>query len=85
MRIGTIAICLLLAGNVVAQTEQHDHHGEAAERLGTVSFLTSCNAEAQTRFTRAVALLHSFWYEESGKVFVEIQKQDPKCAIERSA
>jgi len=75
------AVLLFLAHPLVAQTEQHEHHGEPAERLGTVSFLISCNAEAQSRFTRAVALLHSFWYEEAEKAFVETAKADPQCGM----
>ena len=60
------AISLLLA-----QMEQHDHHAEGIERLGTVKFPTSCTPAAQAKFTRAVALLHSFWYEEAEKAFTE--------------
>src|SRR5437763_151918 len=71
-----IAICLLLA-----QMEQHDHHGETAERLGTVSFPTSCSPEAQGKFTRAVALLHSFWYEEAEKAFRDTASADPQCGM----
>ena len=41
-----------------AQMEQHDHHAEGVERLGTVTFPISCTPAAQTKFTRAVALLH---------------------------
>ena len=52
-----------------------------SERLGTVSFPISCNADVQPKFTRAVALLHSFWYEEAEKAFVEIAKADPACGM----
>jgi len=76
-----IAVLLFLAHPLAAQTEPHEHHGEPAERLGTVSFLISCNAEAQSRFTRAVALLHSFWYEEAEKAFVDTAKADPQCGM----
>jgi tetratricopeptide (TPR) repeat protein len=76
-----IAVLLFLVPPLFAQTEQHDHHGEAAERLGMVSFPISCNAEAQSRFTRAVALLHSFWYEEAEKAFTETAKADPQCGM----
>ena len=59
-----IAICLLVAANLTAQMEQHDH-AHYDERLGTVNFPISCSPAAQAKFTRAVALLHSFWYEEA--------------------
>src|SRR4051794_21186367 len=69
------AISLLLA-----QMEQHDHdHHE--ERLGTVTFQTSCTPAAQAKFTRAVALLHSFWYEEAEKAFTEAANADARCGM----
>src|SRR5689334_23176599 len=67
---------LLLA----AQMEMHDH-AHAHERLGTVSFASSCNAAAQPTLTRAVALLHSFGYEESEKAFRAAAAADPRCGI----
>ena len=35
----------------------------------------------QKAFARGVALLHSFWYEEAEKEFVQIAKNDPTCAM----
>jgi hypothetical protein len=35
----------------------------------------------QKPFARGVALLHSFWYEEAEKEFLEIAKDDPQCAM----
>jgi hypothetical protein len=51
------------------------------ERLGTVSFTVSCAAAVQARFTRGVALLHDFWYQEAERQFEEIAKADPDCAM----
>ena len=65
----------LLALLLAMQMDEHHHH--AAERLGTVSFPTSCKAD----LNRAVALLHSFWYEESEKAFREIAAKDPQCGM----
>src|SRR5712664_913100 len=48
----------LLAASGVGQEHQHGK----GEKLGAVHFDTSCNAEAQTEFDRAVALLHSFQF-----------------------
>jgi len=53
----------------------------AAERLGTVSFPVSCASAVQARFTRGVALLHDFWYQEAQRQFEEIAKADPDCAM----
>lgn len=77
----SIGILLLMASPLAAQIEQHEHHEPSAERLGTVSFPISCSSDAQTRFTRAVALLHSFWYEEAEKAFVETARVDPRCGM----
>ena len=54
---------------------------EKAERLGKVHFPVSCNAEAQTQFDRAVALLHNFWFQESDKAFAAVGQVDPSCAM----
>src|SRR5215471_3981847 len=74
------AVALLSAGPVLAQ-ESHTHsHGEG-ESLGRVSFPTSCRAEVAAEFTRAVALLHSFGYEESRRSFETVAARDPECAM----
>jgi tetratricopeptide (TPR) repeat protein len=59
----------------------HEHHGAPAERLGRVEFPISCNAEAQSRFERALALLHSFWWAEAGTAFRAVAEADPTCAM----
>ena len=53
----------------------------AQEKLGNVSFPTSCDPKVQTRFNRAVAMLHSFWFQQGETAFREVLKSDPKCAI----
>jgi len=63
---------------------QHDHeqHAHAApEKLGRVNFPTSCKAELQPAFTRAVALLHSFAYEAAANAFTEVAAKDPGCGM----
>jgi protein-disulfide isomerase-like protein with CxxC motif len=60
---------------------QHEHAAADAETLGTVEFPVSCNAAAQAKFERAVALLHSFWYDEAEKAFTEVTKADARCAM----
>src|SRR5262245_30992322 len=54
---------------------------KAPEQLGKVVFPTSCDAKLQPRFERAVALLHSFSWQEGEKAFREVLEQDPTCAI----
>jgi tetratricopeptide (TPR) repeat protein len=74
------AMHILFALLLAAQMEHHDH-SHSAERLGTVSFATSCKPEVQADFTRAVALLHSFWYEEAEKTFRRVAAADPQCGM----
>src|SRR5437588_333763 len=51
------------------------------EKLGTVRFPVSCAPAVQPDFERAVALLHSFWYEEALKAFTAITTADATCAM----
>jgi tetratricopeptide (TPR) repeat protein len=61
--------------------EDHHHEDLTQEQLGTVHFPVSCTPDAQKTFLKGVALLHSFWYEEAEKTFLEVEKLDPKCAM----
>jgi tetratricopeptide (TPR) repeat protein len=71
---------LLLAPTARAQHEGHSHSGGEGE-LGVVHFPVSCNEAARKQFRRAVAMLHSFWYEESEKAFREVAAADPRCGM----
>ena len=53
----------------------------AGEKFGEVHFPISCNKDAQKRFERAVAILHSMWYEEAVKAFTGAADADPACAM----
>jgi len=48
---------------------------------GKVDFPVTCEASAQPEFTRGVALLHSFFYEEARRAFTSVAEKDPKCAM----
>src|SRR5258708_7591688 len=74
---------LLLTSPALADDDAgHHHHEDLTEaQLGTVVFPVSCSANVQKPFQRGVALLHSFWYEEAEKEFLEIAKDDPHCAM----
>jgi tetratricopeptide (TPR) repeat protein len=61
--------------------ETHPHKHELSEKLGRVNFATSCTKPAQEKFNRAVALLHSFWYDAAEKGFSEVATIDPKCGM----
>jgi tetratricopeptide (TPR) repeat protein len=74
--------CLAAALSCFAAADEGHHHEELTQdQLGTVHFPVSCTPEAQKTFEKGVALLHSFWYEEAEKTFLDAQKQDPKCAM----
>jgi len=73
---------LLLAGIAFGSTlsaQAHDHAG--AQALGRVVFPVSCNAEAQQRFTTAVAGLHSFYWEQGDAAFTAVADADSTCAM----
>src|SRR6202166_3561282 len=75
-------LCIAAAFSGAAAADEGHHHEELTqEQLGTVHFPVSCTPEAQKTFEKGVALLHSFWYEESEKTFLDVEKQDPKCAM----
>jgi hypothetical protein len=69
----------ILAPALVSAQEMHDH--PAPEKLGTVSFPTSCKPGVQGEFDRGVALLHSFAYKAADQAFQDVARQDPQCAI----
>jgi tetratricopeptide (TPR) repeat protein len=48
---------------------------------GRVDFPVSCAPAVQAEFTRGVALLHSFFYEEARRIFTGVVEKDPKCAM----
>jgi len=73
--------CILLVPNGKAESGQRQGKHEAKESLGTVEFRVSCSAAAQKSFTRGVALLHSFTYEESAEAFREAAAKDTRCAM----
>ncbi len=73
-----LILALLFPTSFVAQ-EEHSH--PAPERLGTVSFPTSCQPQTQPDFNRAVALLHSFAYAPAEQAFRNVAAQDPQCAM----
>jgi len=65
------------------------HHVESASvpepgdlrAAGKVNFPISCAPSVQSEFSRGVALLHSFFYEEARRVFTSVAERDPKCAM----
>src|ERR1700716_4425411 len=52
-----------------------------AQGLGRVHFETSCTPQAQEKFDRGLAMVHSFFYPDSVQAFTEAAAADPQCAI----
>jgi len=81
----SLAVTLSVLGAVYGCAQQQQPAGSAApagpEKLGKVSFPTSCDPKVQTQFERGVAMLHSFWYSATLKSFQDVLAQDPSCAI----
>jgi tetratricopeptide (TPR) repeat protein len=72
-----VTTILLLAPNPARAQADHHH----AETLGTVTFATSCNPQVQPQFNRAVALMHSFQFQNAIEAFDAILVTDPSCSI----
>lgn len=77
----SVTVCVFLLRLVTVAQEKHDHSIGKPEKLGTVHFPISGNSEAQAKFDRAVALLHSFWYQAAQKAFNDVAATDPGCAM----
>jgi tetratricopeptide (TPR) repeat protein len=78
-RLAVAILALTVAPYVGALQGEHSH--PAPEKLGTVTFPTTCAPEVQRSFERAVALLHSFAYRASEAAFRKVADSDPKCAM----
>src|SRR5712664_4014203 len=79
-RMFALSSVFFLFAALACADERHDHK-LSAEELGSIHFSTSCAKNVEATFNRAVALLHSFQYEQSRDVFVEVSKRDPACAM----
>lgn len=73
-----VAAAIVLAPALTAQEHQHQH---GVGRLGRVVFPVSCAPAAQQRFEHAMAVLHSFWWEEGTNAFGDVLAADSTCAM----
>jgi hypothetical protein len=78
MKLAGIALVLVIAAPAAALA-QHDHAG--AEKLGTVSFSTTCESATRPEFSRAMALLHSFEFGPAIDAFNKVLAIDANCAV----
>src|SRR5258706_15796305 len=77
-RLALSCICAAFAAPIALA---HDEPAKEYGRLGTVKFENSCAPEVQAKLTRAVAMLHSFWYVAAEKTFTEVISEDPSCGV----
>jgi len=87
-RLGSFVVVLIqsallaAAGAARAQDRhQHQHPGAPPADVGSVRFENSCAPAVQDRIGRAMALLHSFWYEAVDREFRDVAAADPTCGI----
>src|SRR3989442_8743448 len=79
MRPTNVLRIAVLTGLLCAPTASAQ--GVGGEKLVTVVFPVSCSPGAGQQFARAVAMLHSCWYEEAVRAFTEVTVTDPSCAM----
>jgi hypothetical protein len=73
-----VGVCATFVPPAIAQ---HEHPAGDPGKLGKVDFPVSCDGSVQERFTSAVAMLHSFWYEKASETFAAVAEKDPKCGM----
>jgi hypothetical protein len=77
--IAMLAVCATVSLSPAISQEMHSH--PPPEKLGTVTFPTSCAPAVRNDFQRSVALLHSFAYAAAEQSFLKVAVADPGCAM----
>jgi len=72
--------CLVFVAGITAALSC-SAFGQQDEKLGKLSFPTSCDPKVQAEFERGVAMIHSFWFLIARRTFEGVLQQDPNCAI----
>jgi hypothetical protein len=80
MRITLHTAAASLAFALAAPADAHEVEAGAGQ-LGTVNFANSCDAKVQKELQRAIAMLHSFWFNAGEKSFRHVLEDDPDCAV----
>ncbi len=75
-----LGVTLVLFAGLAWSDEGH-HHTLTEEEIGSVHFSTSCAPAVESDINHAVALLHSFQYEDTRAAFEAVAAKDPKCAM----
>jgi len=80
-RLGLVIFCCTFLSAAAWCGDQGHHHELSEKEVGSVHFSTSCSKDVEVSFNRAVALLHSFQYEDVRRAFEAIAAKDPTCAM----
>ncbi len=81
MRSLGLILCMVALVPISAWCDEQHHHQLSENEVGSVHFATSCAKSVEQDFNRAVALLHSFQYEDTRVAFEDISRKDPACAM----
>jgi len=76
-----LVVCALVLMSAHSWCDEQHHHELTESEVGSVHFATSCSGEVAAEFNRAVALLHSFQYEDARRAFEAISGTDATCAM----
>lgn len=80
-RFDYFVMAVYMALTTLTAADEGHHHALTEQEVGSVHFANSCSKAVQSDLQHAVALLHSFQYEQTRKVFNDISKKDPQCAV----
>src|SRR5215475_3723284 len=72
--------CLVLVAAITAALSC-PAFAQQDEKLGKLSFPTSCDPKVQAEFERGVAMIHSYWFLIARRTFEGVLRQDPNCAM----
>lgn len=89
MRRGFVVLSAVLCCAWMTRAQEGHHHELSEEEVGSVHFVTTCGTgmseaakkEFDASFNKAVALLHSFQYEDTRAAFEAIAAGNPNCAM----
>src|SRR5579863_5220689 len=76
-----LSLCLTSICVFATWADEIHRHNDTTEKLGTVAFPISCSPQEQKLIERGIALLHSFWFDESQKQFEEAVRKEPTCVM----
>ncbi len=81
MRRIILLLCFWTLSAYLTWCDEGHHHALTEQEIGSIHFPTSCEKTTEAPFNHAVALLHSFQYEDSRHAFEAVSAQDPACAM----